>query len=88
MTKFVYNNNMNASTELSFFEIITSYSSRMTFEEFSDFRAKSIFAKAHVKHLNAFMQMCKKTLLTAQQHQKIFVDKHNKSIQYAIENYV
>ena len=68
MTKFAYNNNKNASTNLSFFEIMTNYSFRMTFEEFFDFRVKLIFVKVHEKHLNNFMKMCKKTFSTIQQH--------------------
>ena len=88
ITKFAYNNNKNTFTKLLFFKIITSYSPRITFEKLFNSRVKSIFVKAHTKHLNNFMKMCKKTLLTTQKHQKIFVDKHNKFIQFAIKNYV
>ena len=88
MAEFAYKNSMNASTGLSPFEVITGYSPRMTFEEPSDPRAKSVSAKAHARHLNALMQVCKEALLVAQQHQKTFADKHSKPIQYAVGDYV
>ena len=88
ITKFVYNNNKNAFIELSFFKIITNYSFRITFKELFDSRVKSIFVKTHTKHLNNLIKICKKILLATQKHQKIFIDKYNKLIQFAIENYV
>ena len=88
MAEFAYNNSKNASTGLSPFEVMTGYSPRMTFEEPSDPRAKSVSAKAHARHLDNLMEVCNEALLAAQQHQKTFVDKHSKPIQFAVGDYV
>ena len=88
MAEFAYNNSKNASTGLSPFEVMTGYSPRMTFEEPSDPRAKSVSAKAHAKHLDSLMEVCKEALLAAQKHQKTFADKHSKPIQFAVGDYV
>ena len=68
ITKFAYNNSKNAFIGLSPFEVMTGYFPRMTFEEPFDSRVKSVFAKAHAKHLDSFMKVCKKVLLAAQKH--------------------
>ena len=88
IAKFAYNNSKNASIDFSLFEVMIDYFSRITFEKPFDSRVKSIFVKTHAKHLNNLIKMCKKVLLTTQKHQKTFVDKHSKFIQFAIKDYV
>ena len=57
MTKFVYNNSINASIDCSSFEVNLSFFSRMSFEKLFDFRIKSMLVKQHAVHFNKFIEM-------------------------------
>ena len=66
MIKFVYNNNVNAFIDISFFKINLNYFSRINFEKFSNFRIKSIFTKKHVIIFNKFIEIFQKHLIVTQ----------------------
>ena len=63
ITKFAYNNNKNVFIELLFFEVITNYLSRITFEIFFNFRVKLIFVKTHAKYLNNFIKIIQRNFV-------------------------
>ena len=88
MTEFVYNNVINAFTEMFSFMIVQNFSSRMSFEHTSNFKIKSKFVKKHVNELQNLMKVLKKNLKHAQKQQVRFHDKRHTFKEFKIENYV
>ena len=88
ITEFAYNNSINASIDCSSFEVNLSFSSRMNFEEFFDFRIKSVLVKQHAVHLNKLIKMFQEILNHVQIKQKKYVDVRMKFMKYAIDDHV
>ena len=88
MTKFVYNNVINAFTKMFSFIIVQNFSFRMSFEHTSNFKVKSKFAKKHVNELQNLMKVLKKNLKHVQKQQIRFHDKRHTFKKFKIENYV
>ena len=88
MTEFAYNNSINASIDCSSFEVNLSFFSRMSFEEFFDFRVKSVSVKQHAVYLSKLIEMLQKILSHAQIKQKKYADARMKSMKYAIDDHV
>ena len=65
MIEFVYNNNKHTFTQMFSFETMQRYTSRMFFEKFANFKAKSKSAKKHVEKLIALMKILKINLAYA-----------------------
>ena len=60
MTKFAYNNVINAFTKMFSFMIVQNFSFRMSFEHTSNFKIKLKFVKKHVNKLQNLMKVLKK----------------------------
>ena len=88
MTEFVYNNSINASINCSSFEVNLNFFSRMSFEKFFDFRAKSVLVKQHAVHFSKLIEMFQKVLSHAQIKQKKYADVRMKFMKYAIDDHV
>ena len=69
MTKFVYNNNKHASIQMFSFEIMQKYISRMSFENFVNFKVKSKSVNDHVKYLTKLLNVFKINLIHVQKLQ-------------------
>ena len=81
MTKFAYNNATHAFIKMSSFEIMLSYSSRMSFENSIDERRKFKSAMKHAKNLKELMIVLKKELSDAQVKQVKYKNRHIKVIE-------
>ena len=88
MTKFVYNNVINAFTKMFSFMIVQNFSFRMSFEYTSNFKIKLKFVKKHVNELQNFMKILKKNLKHVQKQQACFHDKRHTFKKFKIQNYV
>ena len=64
--EFVYNNNKHAFTQISSFETMQKYTSRMFFEKFAIFEIKSNFIEKHVEKLIKLMKLLKVNLIHVQ----------------------
>ena len=87
MAKFAYNNSVNASTGMSPFQAMQGYSSRMSYEEHADPKAKSKTAIEHAKDLEDLMNL-KKNLRDAQAQQAKYHDRRHRFKQYKLGDYV
>ena len=88
MTKFAYNNAINASTGMSPFIVMQSYSSRISFEKHADPKAKSKFDQKHAKDLKELIKVLKDNLKNAQEQQAKYYDKRHVFKQYKLGDYV
>ena len=88
MIKFVYNNVINASTNMTLFETNQDYHSRMFFENNQDKRIKSMFAKNNAKHLQNLLNVLKVNLMKTQIKQAHYQNERIMFKQYIIETYV
>ncbi len=82
--EFAYNNAKNSTTGMSPFEANLGYSPRMSWDEDIDPRSRSKAAVENAKHLFTLMGVCKDAILTAQQSQAEYADKHRKSRDYKV----
>ena len=88
MAEFAYNNAKNSATGMSPFEANLGYDPRMSWDENIDLKSRSRTAVENVKHLFTLMDVCKAAMLTAQQSQAEYADKHRKSRDYKVGDYV
>ncbi len=80
--EFAYNNAKNSVTGISPFEANLGYSPRMSWDEDIDPKSRSQAAVDNAKHLFTLMGVCKDAILTAQQSQAEYANKHRKSRDY------
>ena len=88
MIEFVYNNNKHAFTQMSFFETMQKYISKMSFEKFANFKAKSKFAKKHVEELIELMRILKVNLAQTQKQQIKYKNAKTKIKSFDVKSYV
>ena len=89
MTKFVYNNNKHAFIQMSSFEIMQKYISKMSFENFANFKIKSKFVNEHVRYLTKLLNILKINLIHAQKQQIKYKDARTKtSMKFKVRSYV
>ena len=88
MIEFVYNNNKHAFTQMSFFETMQKYISKMSFEKFANFKIKSKFAKKHVEKLIELIKILKINLTFAQKQQIKYKNAKTKIKRFYVKNYV
>ena len=88
MIEFVYNNNKHAFTHISFFKTMQKYISKMSFEEFANFKTKSKFAKKHVEKLIELMKILKINLAQTQKQQIKYKNAKTKIKNFDVKNYV
>ena len=88
LTKFAYNNTKHASTQMSSFEIMQKYISRMSFENFANFKIKFKSVNEHVKELTELLNVLKTNLIHAQKQQIKYKNVKIKKANFKIENYV
>ena len=88
LTKFAYNNTKHASTQMSSFEVMQKYISRMSFENSANFKAKFKFANEHVKKLTKLLNVLKTNLTHAQKQQIKYKNARTKKANFEVESYV
>ena len=89
MTKFVYNNNKHAFIQMSSFEIMQKYISKMSFENFANFKIKSKSVNEHVRYLTKLLNVFKINLVHAQKQQIKYKNVKTKtSMKFKMKNYV
>ena len=88
MIEFAYNNNKHAFTQMSSFETMQKYTSRMFFEKFANFKIKSKFAKKHVEKLIELMKILKVNLTHAQKQQVKYKNAKTKLKNFDVKSYV
>ena len=88
MIKFAYNNAINVSTSMIFFETNQNYHSRMFFENNQNFKIKLKFAKNNVKHLQKLLNVLRANLIDAQVKQAKYQDKRTLFKKYFVRQYV
>ena len=88
MTEFAYNNSKHAFTQMSSFEAMQRYKSRMFFEKFANFKIKSKFVKKHVEKLIELMKVLKINLVHAQKQQIKYKNAKIKLKHFDVSNYV
>ena len=89
MTEFAYNNNKHASTQMSSFEAMQKYTSRMSFENSANFKVKSKFVNEHVKYLTKLLNVLKINLTHAQKQQIKYKNAWTKTtMHFDVRNYV
>ena len=88
MTEFVYNNNKHAFTQMSSFETMQEYTSKMFFEKSANFKIKSKFVKKHVEKLIELMKILKINLIYAQKQQIKYKNAKIKLKHFDVNNYV
>lgn len=84
MIEFAYNNNKHSSTQMSSFETMQNYTSKMSFENFANFQIKSKFVKKRVEKLIELMQILKVNLIHAQKQQIKYKNARIKSKQFEV----
>ena len=88
MIEFVYNNNKHAFTQMSFFETMQKYISKMSFEKFANFKIKSKSAKKHVEKLIELIKILKINLAQTQKQQIKYKNAKTKIKSFDVESYV
>ena len=88
MIEFVYNNVINAFTNMTLFEANQNYHSRMFFENNQNKRVKSMFAKNNVEHLQNLLNVLKVNLMKIRIKQTHYQNERIMFKQYVIEIYV
>ena len=88
MIEFVYNNVINAFTNMTFFEINQDYHSRIFFENNQNKKVKSMFAKDNAKHLQNLLNVLKVNLMKIQIKQTHYQNKRIMFKQYIIKTYI
>ena len=88
MIEFAYNNNKHAFTQMSSFETMQKYTSRMFFEKSANFKAKSKSAKKHVEKLIELMKVLKVNLAHAQKQQVKYKNAKTKLKNFDVKSYV
>ena len=88
MIEFAYNNSKHAFTQMSSFETMQKYTSRMFFEKSANFKVKSKFAKKHVEELIELMKVLKINLTHAQKQQVKYKNAKSKLKNFDVESYV
>ena len=88
MIEFAYNNNKHAFTQMSSFETMQKYTSRMFFEKFANFKVKSKFVKKHVEELIELMKILKVNLTLAQKQQIKYKNAKIKLKHFDVSSYV
>ena len=88
MIEFVYNNSKHTFTQMSFFETMQKYTSRMFFEKFANFKTKSKFVKKHVEELIELMKILKVNLVHAQKQQIKYKNAKIKLKHFVVNSYV
>ncbi len=83
MAEFAYNNDKNASTSYTPFELNCNYHPKVSFGEDVDLRSRSRLANELAKELRELMEVCCQNLLHAQELQKRAHHKGVKSRSYA-----
>ena len=88
LTKFAYNNTKHASTQMFSFEVMQRYISRMSFENFANFKVKFKSANEHVKKLTKLLNVLKTNLTHAQKQQIKYKNARTKKANFEVESYV
>ena len=88
LTKFAYNNTKHASTQMSSFEVMQKYTSRMSFENSANFKVKFKFVNEHVKKLTKLLNVLKTNLTHAQKQQIKYKNARTKKANFEVESYV
>ena len=88
MIEFAYNNNKHTFTQMSSFETMQKYTSRMFFENFANFKIKSKFVKKHVEELIELMKVLKVNLIYVQKQQIKNKNARIKLKNFDVNNYV
>lgn len=88
VAEFAYNNARNSTTGISPFEANLGYSPRMSWDEDVDPKSRSRAAVDNAKHLATLMGVCKEAILAAQETQATYANRHRKSREYSVGDYV
>ena len=88
IAEFAYNNAKNSVTDISPFETNLGYSPRISWDENIDSKSRSQTAVDNAKHLFTLMNVYKDAILTAQQSQTEYVNKHRKSRDYKVDDLI
>ena len=88
MIEFAYNNSKHAFTQMSSFETMQRYTSRMFFENSANFKVKSKSVKKHVEELIELMKVLKVNLIYAQKQQIKYKNAKIKLKNFEVNSYV
>ena len=88
MIEFVYNNSKHAFTQISSFETMQKYISKISFEKFANFKIKSKSAKKHVEELIELMRILKINLAQTQKQQIKYKNAKTKIKNFDVKSYV